>query len=104
MYFVQSRLLPDVFIFHKNDYTDEELAYLAYLLEKYRAATTKEGWNAYINKKYIDGNNKVRFHVSDFIRFLKKHGFDYESSHMREFTEKKVAKIAAKRKELGLPV
>ncbi|MBD0859392.1 hypothetical protein CGK76_10535 [Erysipelotrichaceae bacterium 7770_A6] len=27
MYFVQSRLLPDVFIFHKNDYTDEELAY-----------------------------------------------------------------------------
>ena len=27
MYFVQSRLLPDVFIFYKNDYTDEELAY-----------------------------------------------------------------------------
>lgn len=27
MYFVQSHLLPDVFIFCKNDYTDEELAY-----------------------------------------------------------------------------
>lgn len=27
MYFVQSHLLPDVFIFYKNDYTDEELAY-----------------------------------------------------------------------------
>lgn len=103
-YTLKEALLKGLSNFNTLTFTDEELAYLAYLLEKYRAATTKEGWNGYINKKYIDGNNKVRFHVSDFIRFLKKHGFDYESSHMREFTEKKVAKIAAKRKELGLPV
>ena len=61
-YTLKEALLKGLSNFNTLSFTDEELAYLAYLLEKYRAATTKEGWNGYIN---ISFSSKLYF--SSFI-------------------------------------
>ena len=73
---------------------EDRYAELVALYVKYSYSTKWDGVCKTLNTKFFDPTNKLRLAMSEFTNRLKQAGWNFESTHKRTFTEKKVAEDA----------
>ena len=74
--------------------SEEEYPELVYMYMLYRNATCRDGSCKRLNMRFFDKEDKYRYTMQEVTDRLKLKGWNFESSHKRNYSEMKAAKKA----------